>query len=195
MPRKDGLRFPGGAAEIGNRKLLVFPLGGGKGASGPVPRDVVSIDFAKMDNDFDIDLVDIAASLASAEVATLRFVAVGHRLILDFRTSDIDGPMVKVVEPVKSVEERYRTLARWRPRFAAPEKITSVWWPRFAASLRTAAVWEKVMERISDSGHPDAVRRAEAALDELIALEAEQQKNAIVGTGFRTLWSASPTPR
>jgi len=148
-----------------------------------------------MDNDFNIDLVDIVASLQSAEVATLRFVAVGHRLILDFRTSDIDGPLVKVVEPVKSIEERYRTLARMRPRFAPPEKITSVWWPRFAASLRSTGVWNEVMARITDAGHPEAVRRAEAALDELIALEASQQKDAIVGSGFRTLWSASPAPR
>ena len=93
-----------------------------------------------MDNDFSIDLSEIAATLRTSEVVTLRFVAVGHRLLLDFRCSELDGPMVKVVEPVKSVEERYRTMRRLRPRFAPPEKIVAVWWPRFTASLRTTGV-------------------------------------------------------
>lgn len=148
-----------------------------------------------MDNDFSIDLVDIAASIRTGEVLTLRFVAVGHRLLLDFRTTDIDGPLVKIVEPVKSIEERYRSLRKLRPRFEGPEKIVSIWWPRFAASLRTTGIWDEVMQRISDSGHTDAVRRAEDALQELIALEAAQQRAAISGTGFRTLWSASPSRR
>jgi hypothetical protein len=148
-----------------------------------------------MDNDFSIDLVDIAHSIQSGDVITLRFVAIGHRLLLDFRTTELDGPLVKVVEPVKSVEERYRSLRRLRPRFASPEKIVSVWWPRFAASLRTTGIWEEVMTRVSETGHVEAVRRAEEALDELIALEAEQQRQAILGTGFRTLWSASPAKR
>lgn len=148
-----------------------------------------------MDNDFSIDLVDIAASIRAGDVLTLRFVAVGHRLLLDFRTTDIDGPLVKIVEPVKSIEERYRSLRKLRPRFEAPEKIVSIWWPRFAASLRTTGIWDEVMQRISESGHTDAVRRAEDALEELVALEAAQQRAAISGTGFRTLWSASPSRR
>ncbi|MGE5595611.1 MAG: hypothetical protein ACM3S1_06190 [Hyphomicrobiales bacterium] len=148
-----------------------------------------------MDNDFSIDLTDIARSLRTADVLTLRFVAVGHRLLIDFRTTDIDGPMVRVVEPVKSIEERYRSLRRFRPRFPAPEKIVSVWWPRFTPSLRTTGIWDEVMKRVTETGHVDAVRKAEEALDELIALEAAQQRHAITGTGFRTLWSASPTPR
>lgn len=148
-----------------------------------------------MDNDFSIDLADIAHSIRTSDVLALRFVACGYRLILDFRSTEIDGPMVKVVKPVKSVEERYRSLRRLRPRFPAPEKIVSIWWPRFTSSLRTTGIWEEVMKRVSESGHVDAVRRAEEALDELIRLEELQQRQAITGTGFRTLWSASPTPR
>ena len=148
-----------------------------------------------MDNDFSIDLVDIASSVRSNDVLTLRFVAVGHRLLLDFRTTEIDGPMVKVVEPVKSIEERYRSLKRLRPRFDKPEKIVAVWWPRFAASLRTTGVWDEVMKRVTETGYVDAVRKAEEALDELMKLEAQQQRQAIEGTGFRTLWSASPSRR
>jgi hypothetical protein len=148
-----------------------------------------------MDNDFSIDLVDIASTVRSNDVITIRFVAVGQRLLLDFRATEIDGPLVKVVEPVKSVEERYRHLRKLRPRFGPPERIVSIWWPRFAHSLESTGVWKEVMERISESGHVDAVRAAEDALSELIQLEYQQQRDAVRGEGFRTLWSASPTRR
>ena len=148
-----------------------------------------------MDNDFNIDLIDIAATLRTADVVAIRFVAVGHRLLLDFRATDVDGPMVRVVEPVKSVEERYRTLKRLRPRFPTPEKITAIWWPRFAASLESTGVWAEVMQRVSESGHVDAVRRAEDTLRELVALEAKQQREAVTGHGFKTLWARDLAPR
>lgn len=148
-----------------------------------------------MDNDFSIDVVEIAQTVRHSEVIAIRFVSVGHRLLLDFRTSDIDGPLVKVVLPVKSIEERYRELRQLRPRFAPPDKITAIWWPRFASSLESTGVWREVMERVSDSGHSESVRQAQAALAELIALEQQQQRDAVRGEGFRTLWSASPTLR
>jgi hypothetical protein len=148
-----------------------------------------------MDNDFSVDLEDIAATLRSSEVVALRFVVVGQRLILDFRTTELDGPMVKVVAPVKSVEERYKSFKKLRPRFGAPEKIVAVWWPRFASSLVSTGVWKVIMERVSESGHADAVRAAEQALEQLLVLEQAQQRNAVRGSGFRTLWNASHAPR
>ena len=148
-----------------------------------------------MDNDFSVDLRDISATVATSDVLVLRFVAVGQRLLLDFRVSDLDGPLVRVVEPVQSVEERYRELRRLRPRLANPEKIVAIWWPRFVASLRTTGVWDEVMRRVTDGGFVDAVRRAEEAFAELLALERGQQRAAITGDGFRTLWSRTPAPR
>ena len=148
-----------------------------------------------MDNDFNVDLVDITSTIKSGEVLTIRFIAVGQRLLLDFRATEIDGPMVRVVMPVKSVEERYRMLKQARPRFAPPEKIEAIWWPRFAKSLASTGVWKAVMERVSESGHVDAVRQAEDALAELVRLEYEQQREAVRGEGFKTLWAAESRHR
>src|SRR5690606_9109305 len=114
----------------------------------------------------------------------------GHRLLLDFRSSEVDGPFVRVVQPVRSIDERYRALKQLRPRFALPDRIVAIWWPRFASSLRSTGVWADVMQRVSESGHVDAVRAAEDALDELIRLEAQAQRDAVRGEGFRTMWSA-----
>lgn len=148
-----------------------------------------------MDNDFNIDLVDIASTLRANDVITIRFVAVGQRLLLDFRTTEIDGPLIKVVDPVKSVEERYRMLRKLRPRFVSPERIVSIWWPRFAHSLESTGIWGEVMTRVTESGHIEAVRFAEDTLSELLKLERTQQRDAVRGEGFKTLWSATPTRR
>jgi hypothetical protein len=144
-----------------------------------------------VDNDFSLDVADIASTVQTHDVIAIGFVAVGQRLLLDFRATEIDGPLVRVVLPVKSVEERYRHLKQIRPRFGPPERIVAIHWPRFAGSLRTTKVWDEIMRRISESGHPEAVRKAEDALAELETLERKQQQNAITGEGFRTIWASS----
>lgn len=149
-----------------------------------------------MDNDYNVDISEIASTIRSHDVVVLRFVTVGQRLLLDFRCSDIDGPAVRIVEPVKSVHERYASLRKIRPRFRDPEKIVMVYWPRFTSSLGDTTAWCEVNARLVESGHPESVREAEQALAELVRMEADHQKAAIRGAdGFRTLWAASPTPR
>ncbi len=143
-----------------------------------------------MDNDFNVDLQDILSSLAGSDVVVMRFVTLGQRLLFDFRNNDVDGPLIRVVEAVTSVEERYRELQRIRPRFPLPERIVAIWWPRFARSLHGSPAWNEVMGRVSDSGYVEAVRSAGAALDELVSLERKAERDAVRGEGFRTLWSA-----
>ncbi len=148
-----------------------------------------------MDNDFSLDLDEILSTLRTSDVVTMRFVVVGQRLLLDFRATEIDGPAVRLVEPVKSVQERYRALKKLRPRLPAPPKIVSIWWPRFAESMKETGVWDVILERVAEAGHPEAVRAAEETLAEVVALERSQKRNAVSGEGFKTLWSASPTRR
>jgi hypothetical protein len=148
-----------------------------------------------VDNDYTVDLDDIIATIATSDVVVMRFVALGQRLLLDFRANDVEGPLVRVVRPVKSVQERYRDLRKMRPRFSDPERIVAIWWPRFAASLRESPAWQCVLERVSEAGHPAAVRGAQAAIDELVRLERRAARDAVSGEGFRTLWSASARRR
>lgn len=144
-----------------------------------------------MDNDFSTDRREAAEAIATHDVITMRFVSVGYRLLLDFRSTDIDGPLVRLVEPVRSVQERCESLRQIRPRFALPERLVAVSWPGFARSLGESEAWREVMKRIVESGHPDSVRSAENTLMTLERQEREHQANAIQGDGFRTLWSAA----
>jgi hypothetical protein len=149
-----------------------------------------------VDNDFNVDLEEIASTIQTHEVVIVRFITVGQRLLLDFRSSEIDGPAVRLVEPVRNVQERYKSLRQLRPRFGDPEKIVAVFWPRFAGSMETTGVWRQIAERIIETGHAESVREAADVMAELMELEREQQRAAIRGGElFKTLWSASPTRR
>lgn len=149
-----------------------------------------------MDNDYNIDMGEIAQTIQSHDVVVMRFVTVGQRLLLDFRSSDIDGPAIRLVEPVKSVQERYASLRKLRPRFRDPEKIVMVYWPRFVRSLGETDAWREVNARLVEAGHPESVREAEQALAEIVQAEETHQRDAVLGgDGFKTLWGASTAKR
>ena len=160
---------------------------GGKSPAGGRRRSA-AVHWRPVDNDFSVDIDEIAATLQTSDVVTIRFVTVGERLLLDFRATEVEGPLVRVVEPVRSARERYASLKRLRPRFAAPERIVAVWWPRFVPSLQTTGVWEGIRMRIAEAERPECLEAAEAALRELIALERANVRNAVLGSGFRTMW-------
>ncbi len=149
-----------------------------------------------MDNDFTGDIDDIIATLRTHDVVIARFITLHRRLLFDFRSTPLDPPLVQVVDPVPSVEARCRYLRRVRPRLEAPTSIVSVSWPRFAASFAATDAWAAARARIAAAPHPGALAAADAALAELVALERACQHEAIRGSrAFRTLWSASPSPR
>jgi hypothetical protein len=149
-----------------------------------------------MDNDFSSDLRELTSAMATNDVVTMRFVTVGQRLLFDFRSNGVDGPVVRIVEPVRSVRERYESLRQLRPRFDVPDRIVAISWPRFARSLGASEPWAEAMTRLADSGDAAAVRAAEAALARLAELEAVHQRAAIRGgDAFRTLWSTRTAHR
>lgn len=149
-----------------------------------------------MDNDFSVDVDEIAETIRTHDVVIVRFITLGQRLLLDFRATEIDGPLVRLVDPVRNVQERYANLRQLRPRFGDPGKIVAVFWPRFAASLESAGLWGQIAERIIETGHAESVRAAAGMMAEIAELERAHQRAAIRGgERFRTLWSASPAPR
>lgn len=141
-----------------------------------------------MDNDYFLDLNEIIETVRSVDVLTFRFVIVSQRLLVDARCTEVDPPLVKLVPPAASVEERFRSLKRLRPRFRLPEKITSIWWPRYVNSLVEAGIWGALVERLADKGFPEARQRCEQVLQELQELERSEVRSAIRGEGYRPLW-------
>lgn len=172
--------FGNGGAGLGCKAVAIRPHGG----RGPG----TDVHFRPVDNDYSVDIDEIATTIQTSEVVIVRFVTIGERLLLDFRSTAFEGPMVRVVQAARSASERYASLKRLRPRFGVPERIVAVWWPRFVPSLRSTGLWEGIRLRVAEAERPECIEEAEAALRELIALERRNVRNAVLGPGFRTMW-------
>jgi hypothetical protein len=142
-----------------------------------------------MDNDYQIDVDEIVHTIQSADVITIRFHLFDKRVLIDNRTNEIDGPMVKIVDRVGSAEERFRSLRRLRPRFRLPERLTAIWWPKYVETLETTGIWQALVQRMAESGFPNSVRDCRQVLRELHELERQEIRNAITGENYQTKWS------
>ena len=144
-----------------------------------------------MDSDFRIDISEVARSIDLGEVIALYFPLLRKTLLMDARSSGVDGPMIKVVPMASSPEERFRELIRMRPRFAKPESITLIPWPKYVASLVRLEVWDRIVRRFLEIGPPEIVRQCDDCLQELYRAEQEELRKAITGESYETLWDRS----
>ena len=144
-----------------------------------------------MDSDFRIDISEVSRSIDVGEVIALYFPLLRKTLLMDARSSGVDGPMIKVVPMASSPEERFRDLIRMRPRFAKPESITLIPWPKYVASLVRLEVWDRIVRRFLEIGPPEIVRQCDDCLQELYRAEQEELRKAITGESYETLWDRS----
>lgn len=144
-----------------------------------------------MDTDFRIDIGEVYRAIDYGEIIAIYFPLLRKTLLMDTRTTPVDGPMIKVVPMASSPEERYRELIRMRPRLPKPESINIVPWPKFVESLVRTNVWDHIVQRFLEIGPPEVVRRCEACLRELRQMECDEIRRAITGEDFETLWDAA----
>lgn len=146
-----------------------------------------------MDSDFRIDIGEVQRAIDVGEITALYFPLLRKTLLMDTRTTGVDGPMIKVVPMASSPEERFRDLVRMRPRLPKPESINIVPWPKYVASLVRLEVWDHIVRRFLEIGPPEIVKRCEECLEELKTMEREELRRAITGEKYETLWDAAGT--
>ena len=146
-----------------------------------------------MDSDFRIDIGEVHRAIDVGDITALYFPLLRKTLLMDTRTTGVDGPMIKVVPMASSPEERFRDLVRMRPRLPKPESINIVPWPKYVASLVRLEVWDHIVRRFLEIGPPEIVKRCEECLEELKQMEREELRRAITGEKYETLWDAAGT--
>jgi len=144
-----------------------------------------------MDSEFRIDISEVKRAIGMGEIIALYFPILRKTLLMDARTTPLDGPMIKVVPMATSAEDRYRELVRMRPRLPKPESINIVPWPKFVETLVRSGVWDRIARRYAEIGPPEMVRQCIACLDELRGVEREEVRRAITGENFETLWDVA----
>ncbi len=141
-----------------------------------------------MDNDYPIDLDEIMKVLGEAEVVIFRFAIVGQRLLVDRRTSADEGPLVQLVPPARSAQERFLSLRRLRPRFPSPERVIVIHWPKFVDRLEASGVWSAIEQQVQAAGFAGGASMTKNALGELRRLERREVVKAIRGEEYQTIW-------
>ena len=144
-------------------------------------------------DDYGVDLAEITRVIERAEVLVVRFQVVQKRLLIDFRSAQSDGPLIKAVAPAPSVEERFRSLKALRPNFPLPDRIMSFLWPRSVTAMDDAGILASIRDRLlaTDSALEPQIAQAfaEAVQEERATLSAAVRG----GEGFQTIWERDPS--
>jgi hypothetical protein len=141
-----------------------------------------------LDSDYRIDVSEVNRNIDVADVIALYFPLLRKTLLMDMRTNDVDGPMIRVVPMANTPEERFQSLLKMRPRFGRPDSITIIPWPKYASSLVELGIWDRIVRRYADTGSAASVRECERCYAELVKLEREELRRAITGEQYETLW-------
>jgi hypothetical protein len=141
---------------------------------------------------YGIDLDEVRRVIDAAEVLVIRFAVTDKRLLVDSRVNDQFGPMIRVVEPAGSAEERFKSLKMMRPRFRVPERILTFHWPRHARALGESGLWDHLAKRLVALGWSDTAAQCDEAYRALVAEERAVEAAAVAGAeGFQTIWPAT----
>lgn len=142
-----------------------------------------------------VDLEQIRDVVASADVVAVAFRLFPERLLIDtrFDRDDPGGacglPMVAIVDPVPTVQERFFWLGQHRPSLGMPRNFKFFFWPHSIGYLTDSGVWNLVRERVAGFEGSDAT--LDAAIAELSRRERAAHVDAISGEQHHTLWSAA----
>ena len=104
------------------------------------------------DDDFESDLDEIVGNIDSAEVISIFFPALRRSVVIDTRTNEHDGAMVRLMPMVASPQERLRSLRRLRPSFPRVHNLALIPWLRYVESLVKLGVWPRVVSRLEAEG-------------------------------------------
>ena len=137
-----------------------------------------------------VDLAEVEKVVDECDVFTIIFRLFPERLLVDGRVSQREGPLVALVEPVATVEERYHWLGRERPRFGPPENFMFFLWPHSIAFLEQCGVAARIRRRCEATDWPEAATTFDRAVTELRQKERRATLAAITGEDCRTILPA-----
>lgn len=135
-----------------------------------------------------IDLEEVAKVVDTCDVFTVGFRMLPERMIIDTRETEDVGPLMRVVEPVATVEERFHWLGRERPALPAPERFAFFVWPHSLEFFESSGLAQRIGDRLRASERPPVARMVAEVLEELRRLERRAVQQALAGEGYRSLW-------
>ncbi len=134
-----------------------------------------------------VDVGEMRQVVAQADVLAVGFRLFPERLLVDSRHNEQETPLLQIVEPVPSVQERFFWLGKERPSLGTPERFGFFVWPHSIDLLEESGLWPAIRQRVAC--HPDADGMCRAALEDLRARERRATLAALRGDRFHNLWA------
>ena len=134
------------------------------------------------------DLDDELRAIDQAEVLVIRFVWLTELLLVDARRTEGVGPYVKVVQRVRSPQERIRQLREIRPGFEDPDPFMFFLWRNRIEAFEAAGLFDRIRARCA--GDVQAEADCDRAFAELRELDRQDLRQAIFGgEKYHTLYT------
>lgn len=143
-----------------------------------------------MNSDFMFEIEGMMNSIDQSDAISIFFPTFRKALVVDPRSNDNDGPLVRIMPMAASPQERLRTLRRLRIGFPRIRNLAVIPWMRYVDSLVSLGLWERLISRLERAGEYDAIQECEKALDQLRDMERVELINAVTGKNYRTIWAA-----
>jgi hypothetical protein len=140
------------------------------------------------ENGIRIDIEALNETLRESDLLVLNFLAFPDRMLIDPRSNEIDGPLVAIVAPVATPQERFAWLGKHRPGFGPPKGFAFVPWPHSVRMLRDGDYLAPMRERLAKVSN-EAGAAIEDVLNRLAIREVEGIREIIRGSdNWLTLW-------
>jgi hypothetical protein len=140
------------------------------------------------DNGIEVDIDALNELFERADVITIGFTLFPERLLIDTRAKGGEGPLIAIVAPVASIQERYLWLGQNRPNFGAPQAFSFFPWPHTVRRFVEQDVFAPLRSRLSLAAN-DGPAVLEESLATLIELERLAIRAAIRGEQpWLSLW-------
>lgn len=143
-----------------------------------------------------MDITNITDIVRHADVFAVSFRLFPERLLIDTRHDDAGDdtacslPMVAIVDPVVSMQERFFWLGQHRPTLGMPKHFQFFHWQHSIRYLEESGVWDRIRHRVTSSHFSGARETCDDALRDLYAREHAAIADAIRGPRYETLWEA-----
>ncbi len=143
-----------------------------------------------MNDEFVFSLEDVLTNIDTADVMSLFFPTFRKAVVIDTRSHDGEGAMVRILPMAASPQERLRTIRRLRPKFPRLRTLTLIPWPRYVDSLVSMGVWDRIVGRFRDGEHEKVLSECDAVLAELRGLEQSELAAVVRGENYHRRWAA-----
>jgi hypothetical protein len=137
-------------------------------------------------------ITQVLSTIEEAEVLTIFFPNLAKALVVDLRRNYEEGPMVKVVNQVNSMEERMANIEKMRPGLGRVRSIAGIPWTKSIRTLKENEIIERLENRLVTAGLSayEAASACNEAFSKLKQVEHSQWVDLIKGQSplYKTIW-------